>query len=90
MNLGDLIPVVKIFGMAGIFGGIMLLILSEVENQVDAATGTNATYSSAASNATGHALEGGGNLMEQLPIIGTIVGLVILLGIVINSVLQNK
>ncbi len=85
MKLGDLIPVVKIFGTAGIFGGIMLLIMSEVSTQVENEAGVNST----AYNATQDAIRGGGNLMEQLPIIGTIIGLVILLGIVINSLLNR-
>lgn len=73
MNLNDLVPAAYVLGMVGVIGGIMLTIMSSL-----ALTGNAAMF-------MGNASTGLLNLAVQLGLVGTVIGLVVVLGVVMYS-----
>lgn len=73
MHLQDLVPAIAVLGMTGVMGGIYLLVMSSLN-----LTGTAALF-------IGNATTGISNTGAQLGLIGTVVGLAVVLGIVITA-----
>ena len=71
--LGQLAGTIQMVGFLAIFGAVMVIVLSNVQN---ATTDTNAL------NAIKNATAGIGNTFAQLPLFGTILGLMLILGVV--------
>ena len=73
MNLRDLVPAVGLLGIAGIFGGITLSIMDDL-----GLTGDAALF-------IGNATTGMTNLATQFGIIGTVIGLAVVLTVLVGA-----
>jgi hypothetical protein len=73
MHLQDLVPAIAVLGMTGVMGGIYLLVMASLN-----LNGTAGLF-------VGNATTGISNLGSQLALIGTVVGLAVVLGVVITA-----
>lgn len=85
MSLSDLPNVVILLVVIALVAGVGALIQSEVQDSIKEAQDLNASESSTASNVSGDALEGIGELTAQVPLIGLVIGLVVLLVVVLGA-----
>jgi hypothetical protein len=76
-GLGDLAPTVMAIGVAAIIGAVVLLVMNGVYTSSPTIAGN------AAGNAIVNATKGIGNVFAQLPLLGTVIGLVLVLAVVL-------
>ncbi len=76
-NVQDIAPTVMAIGVAGIVGAVVLLVLNGMQ------TSSSVIANSATYNALGNGVSGIGNIFTQFPLLGTVVGLVLILGVVL-------
>ena len=76
-NVEDIAPTVMAIGVAAIVGAVVLLVLNGMQSS-SSVTANSATY-----NALGNGISGIGNIFTQFPLLGTVVGLVLILGVVL-------
>ena len=76
-SVGDIAPTVMQVGVAAIVGAVVLLVLNGM------VTSSSVTAGSATANALNNGISGIGNIFTQFPLMGTVIGLVLILGIVL-------
>jgi hypothetical protein len=76
-SVDDIAPTVMAIGVSAIVGAVVLLVLVGVQNS------SSVTAGSATANALTASILGIGNIFAQYPLLGTVVGLVLVLGVVL-------
>ena len=78
-SVGDIPELVFGLGIGAIIAAVVLLVMASLQSSSSVAAGSS-TY-----NALGNGITGVGNVLAQYPLIGTVAGLVILLGFVVYA-----
>ena len=76
-NIDDIAPTVLAVGVAAIVGAVVLLVLNGVQ------TSSSVTVNSLTYNALNNGSSGISNVFAQFPLLGTVIGLVLILGVVL-------
>lgn len=76
-NVQDVGPTVLAVGVAAIIGAVILLVLNGF------VTSSTVLANSATANALNNGIGGIGNIFAQFPLLGTIIGLMLILGVVL-------
>jgi len=77
LDIKDLMPIALIIGVSGIVMAYTLQVQGDVQDDM--------TADSAEYNATAASIEGGANLAAKIPLIATVIGAALIIGILIRN-----
>ena len=90
LDIKDLLPIAVVLGVTGIVIAYTLQVQGDVQtNMVEGDCLTNSSQCSAEYNATGQSIEGSATLAARLPLVATVLGAALVIGILIRNLAMN-